>query len=178
LLIVLILPFAARRQVARLDPNIPRHVSVLHRLELYNLAFHIWKTHPVMGTGLRAFTHDQYLTDYQQRNVALPDFPQAVTALQTFDNMPLTALVEMGSLMTFLYFGLVTWIVVRYFRILRSAPESAALEWYRGLIFLGFAIHSVSYDSLLIPPVNWLFHVQLGIMAGYQAASAPRLSES
>jgi hypothetical protein len=38
------------------------------------------------------------------------------------------------------------------------------------LVLLGFAIHSLTYDSLLFPPVNWLFHVQVGIMAGYQAS--------
>jgi hypothetical protein len=42
------------------------------------------------------------------------------------------------------------------------------------LILLGFAIHSLSYDSLLFPPVNWVFHVQLGIMAGYHASEKGR----
>jgi O-antigen ligase len=175
LLVALILPLEARRQVARLDPNIPRHVSVLHRLELYNFALHVWQIHPVMGIGLRSFTQAQYLRDYQPRNRDLQNFPQAVATLQTFDNMPITALVELGSLMTLCYVGLVLWIVVRYVRILWSAPESCPLGWYRWLVCLGFAVHSLSYDSLLFPSVNWLFHVQLGIMAGYQASDASRL---
>ena len=74
LLIALILPLEARRQVARLDPNIPHHVSVLHRLELYPFALHIWRIHPFMGIGLRAFNHENYLADYQQHNKALGDF--------------------------------------------------------------------------------------------------------
>jgi len=170
LLIALILPLEAKRQMARLDPNIPRYVSVLHRLELYNFALHIWKIHPVMGIGLRSFRHDQYLTDYQSNNRALHEFPQAVVTLQTFDDMLLTGVVELGSLMTFLYLGLIFGIVVRYCRIIWSSPESSVLGWYRVLVLLGFAIHSLSYDSLLVPPVNWLFHVQVGIMAGYQAS--------
>jgi hypothetical protein len=59
---------------------------------------------------------------------------------------------------------------VRYCRTLGSSLESSALGWYRVIVLLGFAIHSLSYDSLLVPPVNWLFHVQVGIMAGYQAS--------
>jgi O-antigen ligase len=170
LLIALILPLEARRQMARLDPNIPRYASVLHRLELYNFALHIWKIHPVMGIGLRSLRHDQYVKDYQSHNQALHKFPQTVATLQTFDDMLLTGVVELGSLMTLLYLGLLLAIVVRYCRTLGSSLESSALGWYRVIVLLGFAIHSLSYDSLLVPPVNWLFHVQVGIMAGYQAS--------
>ncbi len=174
LAIALILPLEARRQVARLDPKIPHDVSILDRLELYNFALHIWKTHPIMGIGLRSSTQDRYLADYQLHDQALHNFPQALATVHTFDNMALTALVEMGGLMTLLYFGLVIAIVIRYCRKLRSSPESSTLGWYRVLIVLGFAIHSLSYDSLLIPPVNWLFHVQVGIMAGYHASETGR----
>ena len=170
LVMALILPLQAKRMFARLDPNTPHDVSILHRLELYNFALHTWKIHPIMGTGLRSFTHEQYLNDYQLHNKDLHDFPHAVATLHTFDNMLLTALVELGSFMTLLYLGLVIVILARYGRKVWAAPASSTLEWYRVLVLLGFAIHSLSYDSLLFPPVNWLFHVQLGIMAGYHAS--------
>jgi O-antigen ligase len=170
LVIALILPLEAQRRFARLDPNISRHVAILHRLELYNFALHIWKTHPFMGIGLRSFTHEQYLPDYQLRNQQIHDFPQTVAGLQTLDNMLLTGLVEFGTVMTLFYLGLVIFILAKYCRRLRSWPESSPLDWYRVLVLLGFAIHSLTYDSLLFPPVNWLFHVQVGIMAGYHAS--------
>jgi len=176
LLIALILPLEARRQVARLDPNLPRYVSVLHRFELYPFALHIWLNHPVMGIGLRAFDHENYLAGYQQHNKDLGDFPQQVAKLQTFDNTLLTGLVEFGTVMTLFYLALVIAILVKYCRSLRSFPESSPLDWYRVLVLLGFAIHSLSYDSLLVPPVNWLFHVQVGIVAGYHASEGARLS--
>ena len=175
LVIALILPLEAQRRVARLDPKISRHVAILHRLELYNFALHIWKTHPFLGIGLRSFTHEQYLPDYHLRNQELHDFPQTVAGLQTLDNLFLTSLVELGTVMTLFYLGLVIFILARYCRRLRSLPESSPLDWYRVLVLLGFAIHSLTYDSLLFPPLNWLFHVQVGIMAGYQAYDA-RLS--
>ena len=170
LAIALILPLEAQRRFARLDPNIGRHAAVLHRLELYNFALHIWKTHPFMGIGLRSFTHAQYLPDYHLRNQALHEFPQAVANLQTLDNLFLTSLVELGSIMTLFYLGLVILILAKYCRRLRSFPESSPLDWYRVLVVLGFAIHSLTYDSLLFPPINWLFHVQVGVMAGYYAS--------
>ena len=170
LVIALILPLQAQRRFARLDPNIGRHVAILHRLELYNFALHVWKTHPFMGIGLRSFTHEKYLPDYHLHNQELHEFPQAVATLQTLDNMLLTGLVEFGTVMTLFYLGLVIFILVKYCRRLRSWPESSPLDWYRVLVLLGFAIHSLTYDSLLFPPVNWLFHVQVGIMAGYHAS--------
>jgi O-antigen ligase len=170
LAIALILPLQAKRMLARLEPTVSHDASILNRLELYNFALHIWETHPILGIGLRSFTHEKYLTDYRPHNTALPDFPHAVATLQTFDNMLLTAIVELGSVMTIVYLGLVIFILIRYGCTLWGFPESSALEWYRGFVLLGFAIHSLSYDSLLIPPINWLFHVQLGIMAGYHAS--------
>jgi len=170
LVLAVSLPLEANRRFARLDPHVPHLASILNRAELYRFALHVWKNHPLLGIGLRSFTQVKYLTDYQLHNPALPKFSYAVATIQTFDNMALTALVELGSLMTLLYFGLVITIVVRYCRRLWSSPGSSPLGWYRVLVLLGFFIHSLSYDSLLFPPVNWLVHVQLGLMAGYPAS--------
>ena len=128
-----------------------------------------------MGIGLRSFTHERYLSDYHLHNQELHEFPRAVASLQTLDNLFLTGFVELGTVMTLFYLALVILILVKYCRRLRSFPESSPLDWYRVLILLGFAIHSLTYDSLLVPPVNWLFHVQMGILAGYHASEA-RLS--
>jgi hypothetical protein len=167
----LIFSIQAKRMYTHLDPNIPRHASILQRVELYNFALHIWETHPFLGMGLRPMTHTKYLKDYHQLNKDLTDFPQSVAKLQTFDNLVLTGFVELGSLMTLTYLGLVLFIVARYIRALRSSPATGVTDWYRLLVLFGLAIHSMSYDSLLFPPVNWLFHVQLGIMAGYYASN-------
>jgi O-antigen ligase len=166
----LALVFLGPRLIPRLDPKIPTHFTILHRLELYPFALHIWRNHPLMGIGLRPYDHENYLADYQQHNKNLPDFPQTVATLQTFDNMLVTGLVELGTIMTLFYVGLVIFILVKYCRRLRSLPESSPLDWYRVLVLLGFAVHSLTYDSLLFPPLNWLFHVQVGIMAGYHAS--------
>ena len=166
---MLILPIIGMRLAAHLDPKIPSDSSILQRLELYPFAWHVWQSHPVMGIGLRPYTHQKYLVDYQQHDQDLGFFPQTVTSLQTFENMTLTGFVELGTVMMLAYLGLVIAILTRYCRTLRSQPESPPIDWYRVLVLIGFAVHSLSYDSLLFPPVSWLFHVQLGIMAGYTA---------
>jgi hypothetical protein len=167
LAITLMLPIIARQLVIHLDPKIPSHFSILHHLELYPFAWHVWQSHPVMGMGLRAFTHGEYLVDYQQYNKNFHEFSETAVMLQTFDNMLLTSFVELGTVMTVLYLALILFIIVKYCQKLRSLPESTTLDWYRVLVLIGFACHSLTYDSLLLPSVNWLFHVQLGIMAGY-----------
>jgi hypothetical protein len=169
--VTLIFSVQAKRMYTRLNPDIPRHASILQRVELYNFALHIWETHPFLGMGLRPMTHAKYLKDYQQLNKNLTDFPQSVAKLQTFDNLVLTGFVELGSLMTLTYLGLVLFIMARYTRALRSSPATEVTDWYRLLVLFGLAIQSMSYDSLLFPPINWLFHVQLGIMAGYYASN-------
>jgi len=150
-----------------LDENIPYHNSILHRLELYPFSLHIYQKHPFLGTGLRAFSQESYLADYQVNNKSLDTFNKTVIKLQTLDNMILTGFVELGSIMTICYLGLISYIIVRYCRITQPFSLSHKKEFVLLLPLLGLAIHSMTYDSLLFPQINWLFHVQLGILAGF-----------
>jgi O-antigen ligase len=152
----------------KLSPQNPRQFTILNRLELYHFGFHIWKQHPFLGIGLRSFTQQKYLANYQQRDKRMKKFPALVNQLQTFDDMYLTAFVECGTLMTLPYLILIIYIVFSYLRKLQHS-ETRPEDWYQLLVLLGFFIHSITYDSLLFPPINWLFHVQLGLMAGYQS---------
>ena len=153
-----------------LDENIPYHNSILHRLELYPFSLHIYQKHPFLGTGLRAFSHESYLIDYEVHNKSLDTFNETVIKLQTFDNMILTGLVELGSIMTICYLGLILYIIVRYCRITQPFSLNHKKEFVLLLPLLGLAIHSMTYDSLMFPQINWLFHVQLGILAGFSQA--------
>jgi O-antigen ligase len=153
-----------------LDKNIPYHNSILHRLELYPFSLHIIQKHPLLGTGLRAFSHESYLTDYEVHNKSLDTFNKTVIKLQTLDNMILTGFVELGSIMTICYLGLILYIIVKYCRITQAFSLNHKKEFVLLLPLLGLAIHSMTYDSLLFPQINWLFHVQLGILAGFSQA--------
>ena len=154
-----------------LDKNIPYHNSILHRLELYPFALHVYLKHPFFGTGLRAYSHESYLNDYQVHNKTLDSFNKTVIDLQTFDNMLLTGLVELGSIMTICYLGLIFYIIYRYCRNTQPFSLNHKKELVLLLPILGLAIHSMTYDSLIFPQINWLFHVQLGILTAFSKES-------
>jgi len=156
-----------------LHRDIPSHNSIFHRLELYPFSLHVYLKHPVAGIGLRSLTHEKYLADFPRHNSNLQTFQPTVKQLQTFDNMLLTAFVELGTPMTLAYLAKTVFILRRYWQRLRPLARSPGLELYRLLVVLGFAVHSLAYDSMLFPSVNWLFHVQLGILAGYGLNRTP-----
>jgi O-antigen ligase len=166
IVIALLVPFKGISTYRSLDQNNPSHFNILYRLELYPFAWHIYQKHPVFGIGLRPYTHERYLSGYRSHQ-NLKFFPQSVKIFQTFDNMLVTAFVELGTLMTLVYLALITLIIARYCRKLRPFSQSRNVDLYRLLVIIGFAVHSMTYDSLLFPSINWLFHVQMGILTGY-----------
>jgi len=153
-----------------LDNKIPHHSTILHRLELYPFALHVYLKHPFWGIGLRSYSHESYLKDYQVHNKTLDTFNKTVIKLQTFDNIALTGFVELGSIMTICYLGLIFLIIYRYCRNTQPFSLNHKKEFVLLLPLLGLAIHSMTYDSLLFPQINWLFHVQLGILGGFSKA--------
>jgi O-antigen ligase len=165
--VLLIFTYRGLQASRSLAPDHPSRVSKLHRLELYSFALHVYKKHPLVGIGLRPHTHETYLLDYQPQHPEVTNFASEVKQLQTFDNLLVTAVVELGSLMTLVYLGLIVFIVVNYRRQVRSLADSRGRDFFRLLPLVGLAVHSLTYDSLLFPPINWLFHVQLGILAGF-----------
>jgi O-antigen ligase len=168
LAILLLIPIKGADLLKLLNPEIPSSASILHRIELYPFALHIWKQHPLMGIGLRPFTHENYLITYKQHNMNLKYFPRDVKKLQTFDDMLVTSFVELGTLPTLIYLGLIIIIIGKYCKKLSHREQLAKEDLFRLSVLLAFAVQSMTYDSLLFPPINWLFHVNLGILAGYR----------
>jgi len=144
--------------------------SILHRIELYSFAWEVFKKKPIGGIGIRPFTHGRYLADYQLKNKKLAIFPSVANELQTFDNMLVTGLVEFGTLMTLAYLSLIFYIIIRYCRKEKPFSPNRDAALIPLLPILGLAIHSMTYDSLIFPQINWLFHTQLGLLA-VQAAT-------
>ncbi len=174
LAVTLALPLMTWRMVKNLDQGNISHLSLtdparsnLHRLELYPFAWHVFPQHPVWGIGLRTFNHEKYLTDYHQWFPAYTWFPAEVQRMQTFDNMAITFLVEMGSLFTLSYLILIVVIVRQYVRQIGPLARARPEDLWRLLPLVGLGVHALTYDALLFPSINWLFHVQLGILAGF-----------
>lgn len=160
-----------------MDPEVPRNRSHLDRIEFYSFAYHVFNKHPFLGIGLRPYTHHHYLADYSRVNEGLKHFDEVVENIQTFDNMYVTLIVETGSLFAGMYFILTGFIFVNFYRCYRAFPEMNRQRIYRVLPLVGFAFHSLTYDSLMFEPVNWLFHSHVGILAASTFSSHQSASE-
>ena len=159
-----------------LNKDILNHFSILHRLELYRFAWHVYTNKPFWGIGLRAYSHGKYLINYQIHNKSLDKFNETVINLQTFDNMAVTVFVELGSIMALFYFSLILLIIYRYCRNTQPFRLNHEKEFILLMPILGLGIHSMTYDSLIFPQINWLFHVQLGILTAFSKESHLRTS--
>jgi O-antigen ligase len=169
LAVLLLISWRVGNNYKSLDATIPSDMSILYRLEMYPFALHIFTSHPFLGIGLRPYMHEQYLADYQQRNKNFPNFAENIKKLQTFDNMLVTGFVELGSLMTLTYLTLIALIIIKYCRKSRPYLSSRTADFLILLPLLGFGVHSLTYDSLMFPQINWLFHVELGMLVGYSS---------
>ena len=160
----LLIPFKGVTAYRALDPKIQSHFNILYRLEMYPFAWHIFQKQPLLGIGLRPLTLEKYLSDYQQ-HTHLKNLTSYARQVQTLDNMLLTAFVELGALMALTYLGLMVFILITYCRHVGSLKAGRGEALLRLLPLLGFALHSLTYDSLVFPGVAWLFHAQLGMLA-------------
>lgn len=168
LLLAVIVPARHVNLSNLMDPNNTANRSHLDRMEFYRFAFHVFEKRPLLGIGARSLTQHYYLSDYIQSKIALKDFKETVANLQTFDNLYLTLLVEFGGVFFILYFCLMGWICLRFYYGYQACRDREKNRIYRVLPLLGFALHSITYDSLMFAPINWLFHVQMGILASIE----------
>jgi O-antigen ligase len=170
LAIAFLMPLS-RKIYHSLDQNIPSHFSILHRLELYPFSLHVYKKHPFFGIGLQSYSYQKYLKDYQQKDGEIINFAPNLKNLQKLENMFLTSFVELGAIMTLVYIGMILYIILKFCRNALPFSLSHDREFILLLPLFGLMIHSLTYDSLLWPQINWLFHVQLGVLAGYGKAN-------
>ena len=141
--------------------------SIAWRVENYFLAMHILPQRPFCGIGLHAPIHP-YLTDYSERlniNSSNSHYRNYIKDLKTFENSFLLILVEMGMLMAIAYLSLGGVIIKKLLNNcwkVKSQKKNAIL--FLAPLF-GFLIHSLTFDSLAYPHLNWLFHSFLGLLA-------------
>jgi O-antigen ligase len=165
LLFGMLVPF--RSLVTQRDWNYQdvQHHGIVFRQELWHFGYKVWKDHAILGTGLRSGLYDQYLKNYETVNPKLQGhFERHAAQLQTLDNLILTLFVEMGIFVTGLFLALIFVVLKRFISWTKAAPEFYR-ERIRLIPLFGFAVHSMTYDSLLFPEINWLFSAQLALLA-------------
>ena len=154
--------------------------TLLVRLEFFFIAIEVLKEKPLFGLGFNSPLSKFIPNDYEAK--IFPEnkykyykpwfkpenqngnfsFINMITGVTVFDNMALTFLGETGGLFSAAYFCLM------FYLIKNKATNCSNDEKRRfGLLLIvlaGFLAHSMTFDSLKYPNLNWIFHSFLGLL--------------
>jgi uncharacterized membrane protein YhaH (DUF805 family) len=119
-----------------------------------------------LGTGLRS-SFTKYLKDYPQKVTKNPAYSRFIQKKKTLENIILCSFVEMGGLFTIAYVAFIIYLLKNFFRRTRDKPEKRLQAVMFLIPLIGFLVHSMTFDSLMYPHLNWLFHSFLGLMANF-----------
>ena len=121
-----------------------------------------------MGTGFPSQISNFY-QDYQQyfpEKIHLSEYVQFIEQINALENMALTMFVEMGGLLGGTYIMLVLFCCLRLAQVIKKTPDQRYNLGFIMAGLIGFLVHSMTYDSLRFPNLNWIFHSTLGMMLG------------
>ena len=152
--------------------NLITHASTLFRLENYPFAAHIFLQKPLFGIGLHA-PLTEYLQGYRQKITKNGRYPGFIQKKKTLENIILCGFVEMGGLFSITYIALIIYLLRNLFRGIRGKPEKRLQVVLFMIPLIGFLFHSMTFDSLIYPHLNWLFHSFLGLMANFDKIYQP-----
>ena len=156
-----------------LNPQLTKHYikdpSTLFRAENYIFAGSVWINKPLFGTGLHA-PLTNYLKDYHPsiyKTKMPPNYSDYIKKTKTFENIILCGFVEMGSLFSIAYLTLIAVLLKKMFAHVRNN----SVKRFRAILLLtplfGFFIHSMMFDSIIYPHLNWLAHALLGLVYNF-----------
>jgi hypothetical protein len=146
--------------------NLIMHANTVFRLENYPFAAHIFLKRPLFGIGLHA-PLTEYLQDYRQKITKNRRYLSFIKESKTLENIILCGFVEIGGLFSITYIALIIFLLRNLFRHTRDKPVKRLQAVMLLIPLSGFLIHSMTFDSLIYPHLNWLFHSFLGMMANF-----------
>jgi hypothetical protein len=145
--------------------------TVLVRMEFYYIALDVMREKPVFGLGFNSPLTRFVPYDYKSRiysEYGERSFFQMTRGVEVFDNMLLSFMGEMGGLFALAYAGFLGY-VLKNIGLVRSGNANVRAHTSLLLIVVvGFFLHSLTFDSLKYPHLNWMFHSLLGLMANAQ----------
>ena len=174
LLVALVLAgigYQFRDSALLLKEQLLKKETVLVRMEFYYIALDVMREKPVFGLGFNSPLSRFLPYDYKPRIYSQhggSSFYGMTGGVQVFDNMFLSLVGEMGGLFALAYIGFLAY-VLKNIGLVRS--ENANVRAHTSLLLIvvaGFLLHSLTFDSLKYPHLNWIFHSLLGLMAHSQ----------
>jgi hypothetical protein len=145
--------------------------TVLVRMEFYYIALDVLKEKPVFGLGFNPSLLRFIPADYEPKiypNDGKSSFVSMAQGINVFDNMFLSLVGEMGGLFALAYIGFLAYIL-RNIRLVRNKNINVRVHAsLLAIVLVGFLLHSMTFDSLKYPHLNWIFHSLLGLMAHTQ----------
>jgi len=154
------------------------YLPVSYRVESYPFSWHIAKQHPFLGNGLRA-SRQEYLDGYTLKSSLghRRAFVRNLRRVTSSENVFLTFMADLGFPFLVLY---VLSVGAVFAGAIRRVGGAGAVRNHRLLYALilslsAVVLHCLTTDDLLVPHVNWFFHVLLGMVsvAGGQESPGP-----
>ncbi len=151
----------------RFKSQLLKKETVLVRMEFYHVALDVVREKPIFGLGFNSSLSRFIPYDYESKIYSEQggsSFYGMTSGVKVFDNMFLSSLGEMGGLFTLAYMGLFAYILKN---IILGRKTNANVSLLM-IVIAGFFVHSMTFDSLKYPHLNWIFHSFLGLMAHSQ----------
>lgn len=150
------------------DANSLKKETFLVRMEFYHVALDVIKEKPVFGLGFNSSLERFIPFDYEPKIYPRDrehSFYEKVSGLLVFDNTILSLFCEAGGLFAISY--LFFWLYLFKKTLLddKATFETRFQFWLLLIVLVGFGVHSMSYDSLKYPHLNWIVHSLLGLIA-------------
>lgn len=145
-----------------------RKDTLLVRMEFYHIALEIFKEKPIFGLGFNSSLSRFIPYDYKAKTYpanSKDSFQSMVAGVHVFDNMALSFLGESGGFLAMAYVGLILYLMIVAFRSVKSTSYDKVQVLLILIVLAGFITHSMTFDSLKYPHLNWIFHSLLGLIA-------------
>ena len=145
--------------------------TILVRLEFFLIAIEVLKEKPLFGLGfnspLSQFIPNDYESKIFPKNKGKHidgklSFIDMITGITVFDNMVLTFLGETGVLFSAAYFCLIFYLIKN--KVTYCHKDEKRRFGLLLIVLSGFLAHSMTFDSLKYPHLNWIFHSFLGLL--------------
>jgi hypothetical protein len=94
-------------------------------------------------------------------------YSEFIEEKKTLENMILCGFVEMGGIFSITYIVLILYLLKKLLSFTKDKPKKRQQAVLLLIPLAGFFIHSMIFDSLIYPHLNWLFHSFLGLMANF-----------